>query len=612
MPEAISYLLRFPRPEWHGIEVEASFPTEGCAGLDLMMAVWTPGSYLLREFARHIEEIAAHGDDADRRLALTKLTKNRWRVSCAGQRRVTVRYRLYARELSVRTNFVDAGFCLINGAATFLTLADDGPRPHEVRLVLPPAWTVAVSALPAAPGGDAAAFRAADFAHLVDSPIYAGSAPVYRFEVEGRPHLLVNEGEEGPPWDGPRSARDVERVVREQLAFWGALPYERYVFFNLIAEGAGGLEHGDSSVLMTSRWRARSHEGWLEWLGLVSHELFHAWNVKRLRPADLDDLDYEREVYTRSLWQVEGVTSYYDDLLVHRAGLSSRGDYLRQLSKQIETLETTPGRHVQALADASFDTWIKFYRRDENFLNSAISYYTKGAVASFLLDARIRAATGGERSLDDVLRLAYRQFSGPRGYRRAELEAAASTVAGLDLAPWFASILDSTADLDYQEVLEWFGLRFGEAEAGESTPAGGGRSCDCRHPSLAAPDGPESARKRPENHAWLGVVVETQGGRIQVAEVRRGTPAHEAGVNVGDEILAIGEYRVPPDGLRERLKHYRPGETEALLVARRDRLLRLAVTFGAVPRPHFRLQPAPDATADQRRHLDDWLGPALA
>lgn len=583
MSEAISYLLRFPRPEWHGIEVEARFPTEGRAEIDLMMAVWTPGSYLMREFARHVEEIAAQPEDGDP-LPIAKLTKNRWRVGCAGLARVVVRYRLYARELSVRTNFVDAGFCLLNGAATFLTQAGDGRRPHDVRLELPAAWKVVVSALPASPSGEPASFRAADFDQLVDSPIYAGNAPVYSFEVGGRPHLLVNEGEAGAPWDGPRSARDTERVVEAQRAFWGGLPYRRYVFFNLIAEGSGGLEHGESSVLITSRWRARNQEGWLEWLGLVSHELFHAWNVKRLRPAELDCFDYEQEVYTRSLWQVEGVTSYYDDLLVHRAGLSSRGEYLRQLSKQIETLETTPGRHVQSLADASFDAWIKYYRRDENFLNAGISYYTKGAVASFLLDARLRVATDGARSLDDVMRLAYGRFSGQHGYQPEDLEAAASSVAGLDLAPWFAAVLDSTAELDYAEALAWFGLRFGESE--------------------------EAAKKRGEQVAWMGVVVELQGCRLLVSEVRRGTPAHEAGVNVGDEVLAIGGYRVPPDGLRERLKHYRPGERQTLLLARRERLVELPIAFGAPPRPRFRLEPEPGATPDQRRHLDAWLGAA--
>ncbi len=388
MSDAISYMVRVPRPESHGIEVEASFPTDGQAEIELMMAVWTPGSYLVREFARHVEEIAAAGEDGAA-LPIAKTAKNRWRVPSRGARRVTVRYRLYAHELSVRTNFVDSSFALINGAATFLNLAGGRHRPFEVRLALPARWRTAVAALPAA-DGDGPAFRADDFDQLVDSPIYAGNAAVHRFEVGGRPHSLVNEGEEeGSPWDGGRSAAEAERVVRQQLAFWGCLPYPRYVFFNLIAEGSGGLEHCDSSVLMTSRWRARNRDGWLDWLGLLSHELFHAWNAKRLRPAELDAFDYEREVYTPTLWQVEGVTSYYDDLLVHRAGLSTRGEYLRQLGKQIEALETAPGRHVQSLADASFDTWIKFYRRDENFLNSGISYYTKGAAVSFLLDASI-------------------------------------------------------------------------------------------------------------------------------------------------------------------------------------------------------------------------------
>jgi predicted metalloprotease with PDZ domain len=585
MSEAITCMVRVPRPEWHGIEVEASFPTEGRPEIELMMAVWTPGSYLVREFARHVEEIAATGENGCQ-LPISKTAKNRWRVPSRGARRVVVRYRLYARELSVRTNFVDSGFALINGAATFLALAGDSHRPYEVRLELPSRWRTAVAALPAAAGGGTG-FRAEDFDQLVDSPIYAGNGAVHRFEVGGRPHLLVNEGEEeGSPWDGGRAAAEAERVVRQQLAFWGCLPYPRYVFFNLIAEGSGGLEHRDSSVLMTSRWRTRNREGWLDWIGLLSHELFHAWNAKRLRPAEMDGVDYEREVYTPDLWQVEGITSYYDDLLVHRAGLSTRGEYLRLLGKQLEALETAPGRRVQSLADASVDTWIKFYRRDENFINSGISYYTKGAAVSFLLDALIRRATGGERSLDDVQRLAYQRFSGERGYRSEDLKSTAGEVAGSDLGPWFAAALDSTADLEYGEALDWYGLRFCEPEDSPKSPQAGGAG---------------------ESPAWLGVDAETEAGRLLVTVVKRGTPAHDAGVNAGDEILAIGDYRVPPAGLRERLKCYRPGEQATLLVARRERLVRLPVTFGAAPRPRFRLEADPAATAEQQRHLDDWL-----
>lgn len=592
MPEPISYTLRFPAPQTHYVEVEALVPTDGRPEVELLMAVWTPGSYMVREFARNLESVTAWSD-AGEPLPIAKTSKNRWRVKAEGSR-VTLRYRVYSREMSVRTNFVDEGFAILNGAPTFLTLAGGGKRPHDVRLVLPPQWRTAVSPLPLAPGEDVHAWRAADFDTLVDSPIYAGNAPVYRFEVKGKPHLLVNEGE-GNVWDGPRSAADVERITRELAAFWGVVPYERYVFFNLITESGGGLEHRDSCVLMTSRWKSRTREGYNDWLALVSHELFHAWNVKRLRPVELGPFDYEGEVYTRSLWFAEGVTSYYDELLVHRAGLTRRDDFLKKLSKQIEALQTTPGRLVQPLEESSFDAWIKYYRRDENSINTGISYYTKGSVVAFLLDARIRSATGGKRSLDDVLRLAWQRFSGERGFQPGELRAVVKEVAGTDLDPWMAHALESAEELDYSEALAWYGLRFVESEEENGNGNGGG--------SKEA----TSEKKDEEPPGWLGIESEVQAGRVIVTQVKRGTPAYEAGLNVGDELIAIGDYRVPPEGWKDRLKAYRPGQKDTLLVARRDRLMRLPIVFGEKPRLVWKLEPAPDATVEQRARLEDWL-----
>ncbi|MES1241440.1 MAG: PDZ domain-containing protein [Acidobacteriota bacterium] len=584
MPEPISYTLRFPSPQTHYVEVEAIVPTDGLPAIELMMPVWTPGSYMVREFSRNVEDLAAMAAmtamaGTGEPLPVSKTSKNRWRVETRGVSRVALRYRVYAREMSVRTNFVDEGFAILNGAATFLTLAGGSHRPHEVRVVLPPQWRSSVCPLPAT--GDT--YRAADFDALVDSPIYAGNAPVYRFEVDGRPHLLVNEGE-GTVWDGPRSAADAERIVREQAAFWGGLPYDRYVFFNLITEAGGGLEHRNSSVLMTSRWKSRTREGHRDWLELVSHELFHAWNVKRLRPAELGPFDYESEVYTRSLWFAEGTTSYYDALLVHRAGLSSRDELLKKLSKDIEALQTTPGRLVQALEESSFDAWIKYYRRDENSVNSGISYYTKGTAVSFLLDARIRQATGGRRSLDDVLRLAWRRYSGERGFQREDLRAAVEEVAGPGLGDWLTRALETTAELDYEPALAWYGLRFVESE-----------------------DADEKEKKEEEPAGWLGVDTEVQAGRLVVTQVRRETPAFDAGLNVGDEILGLGDYRVPPDGWDERLKAYRPGQKETLLLARRERLMRLPVVFGEKLRLRWKLEADPAATPEQRARLDDWL-----
>jgi predicted metalloprotease with PDZ domain len=419
------------------------------------------------------------------------------------------------------------------------------------------------------------------------------------------------------------------------------VPFDRYVIFNLVTEAGGGLEHKGSTVLMTSRWKARTEEGWRGWLGLVSHELFHAWNGKRLRPSALGPFDYEREVYTPSLWFVEGVTSYYDDLLVHRAGLSTREQYLERLGETVEAVQTTPGRLVQPLEDASFDAWIKYYRRDENTVNSGVSYYRKGALVAWLLDARLRRATAGAASLDDLLRTAWRRWSGARGYTAEELLALVAELGGEDTAAWLDAALGDAAELDYAPALEWLGLELGEKEetppkpalrdarsAGSSGLVGRGdeesaiqppepdpvesRSAGDEAAALHPPTSPEPAEGRgsddDEPAAWLGAAVEVRDGRLRVTEVRHGTPAFAAGVNVDDELVAVDDYRLPPDGLDERLKAYRPGDEVTLLVARRERLLRLPLTFGEEPEKLWYPRPAAAATAAQRQHRDAWLG----
>jgi predicted metalloprotease with PDZ domain len=595
MPDPISYTLRFPAPQTHYVEVEASVPTTRRPAVDLMMATWTPGSYMIREYARNLEAVSA-ANESGAALPIEKTAKNRWRVTTRGAARAVVRYRVYGREMTVRTNFVDAGFAMLNGAPTFLTLAEDGNRPHDVHVVLPAAWKTVVCPLPPPPGAaeGEGRFRAESFDALVDAPIYAGNPALYRFEAGGRPHLLLNEGE-GGVWDGPRSAVDVEKIVREQAAFWRVVPYPRYVFFNLLVEAGGGLEHRDSTVLMESRWATRRRKDYVDWLGLVSHEFFHAWNVKRLRPAALGPFDYENEVYTRDLWVVEGLTSYYDDLFVHRAGLSTRGELLKELSQDIETIQTTPGREVQSLEDASFDAWIKYYRKDENFNNTGISYYTKGAVVGFLLDAKIRRATNGKRSLDDALRLAYQRHSAERGFSSQEFRAALEEVAGVDLDSWLDRALSTTQELDYTEALDWYGLRFVESKAEDEDSGENGNNGDS----------PKDAPK--EAAGWLGVETEEREGRLFVKEVKRGTPAFDAGLNFDDEILGLGDYRVTPEGWKDRLKAYRPGETVEILVARRDRLVRLPATFGAKPQLRWKLAVDPGASAEQKGRLEAWL-----
>jgi predicted metalloprotease with PDZ domain len=584
-PEPIRYTVRFPAPATHYLEVEAQFPLESQASVEVFLPVWTPGSYLVREYARNIEAVQAF-EETGTRVAVEKTRKNRWRATLNGSRTVTFKYRVYCRELSVRTDWVDENFALLNGAATFFEPVGEPPREHTVRVELPAGWKTAVSGMDEI---EPNTFAAPDYDTLVDSPIFAGNPLVQEFEVAGIRHYIVNGGETRF-WDAPRALADTQKIVRQNLEMWGSLPYRKYLFLNLIVDASGGLEHRNSCTLMTSRYATRTPKTYLDWLALVSHEYFHAWNVKRLRPVELGPFDYEIEAYTRSLWIAEGFTEYYGGLNVRRAGLASDADYLGKgapneqwnasLSSLVTALQTTPGRLAQPLETSSFDAWIKLYRPDENTPNSAISYYVKGAVMAWLLDAKVRAATGGAKSLDDVMREAFRQYSGSHGYTTEQFVALAGDVAGTDLRPWFKQNLETTEELDYRPAMDWFGLHF---KAPEENKNGG--------------------RKK----AWIGAQTRNEAGRVIVRQIPLETPASQSDLSVEDEILAIDGYRVTPENLQQRLEQYQPGDSVQLLVARREKIVRLPLQLGEEPPRKWQIEPKPDATSEQKQRLAAWL-----
>jgi predicted metalloprotease with PDZ domain len=574
--EPIKYTLRFPAPHTHYVEVEATIPAARQPQLELFMAVWTPGSYLVREYARNVEWVAAKAPDG-RALEINKTAKNRWRVATGGLQSFMLTYRVYGREMTVRHNWIEDRFAMLNGAPTFITLVERGPRPHEVALELPAAWQKTMTSLD--PAGPPHCYRAADFDTLVDSPILAGNPAVYQFEVDGKQHYLVNEGESGV-FDGARAVQDVEKIVREYRRMWGFLPYERYFFLNMLTEAGGGLEHKGSTLLMASRWATSTRRRYLNWLGLVSHEYFHGWNVKRLRPVELGPFDYEHEVYTSGLWISEGFTDYYGDLAVHRAGLSTRDEYLRELSRAIDTLQTTPGRLSQSAEEASFDAWIRHYRADENSPNVAMSYYTRGAVIAWLLDAKVRRATSNVKSLDTVMRQAYQKFSGPRGFTEVDFRAVVEEVAGAAVAEWLKRAGGTTDELDYRDGLEWFGLRFA--------------------PSFRL------VSDRGE-FSWQGLRLRTEDNRLLVSNVYRGTAAYDSGLNVDDEIVAIGSFRVTPEQWEGRVEGLRVGERVPLLVARRDELRILEITIAKEPANEWRLTEATAVTDAQKLNVRAWL-----
>ena len=390
-----------------------------------------------------------------------------------------MRYRVYSREMSVRTNFVDSGFALIDGAATFLRLEGGPEAPYEVRLELPAAWKVSASPLaqlPPLPEAGDHAYRAEDFDTLIDSPIYAGNARTYPFEVAGKPHLLVNEGEDSV-WDGPRSAADAEKIVRTQVDFWGVAPYPRYVFFNLLTESGGGLEHKNACTLMSSRWRGPHPRGVsrLAGAGRATRSSTPGTASGCARSSSGRSTTSARSTPATSGWPRGSPPTTATSWCTGRAS-RPRKEYLKGLSKSIDTLQTTPGRLVQPLDESSFDAWIKFYRRDENSTNSGISYYTKGEVVAFLLDARIRRATGGRKSLDDALRLAFQRYSGEHGFRTEELRKTFEEVAGIDLGGWLHGAVETDGGARLQGGARLVRPALRGCRAGEERPRRAARS----------------------------------------------------------------------------------------------------------------------------------------
>jgi predicted metalloprotease with PDZ domain len=570
--DSILYIIRFPKPSTHYIEVEAEYPTHAQSQIDLTMAVWTPGSYLVREYSRNVENVTAR-TAAGKAVTVSKTQKNHWRVTTGGAASVIVSYRVYCREMGVRSNWVEDAFAMLNGAPTFITLADLARRPHDVRLELPAAWKTSMTGMPPVNDATPHHYRAPDFDTLVDSPIVAGNPAVFDFEVDGKKHYLVNTPAT-ESFDGRRAAADIRKIVEQDRKFWGALPYDKYLYLNMITESGGGLEHKNSQLIMNNRWATRTRKGYLSFLSLVSHEYFHAWNVKRLRPVELGPFDYEHEVYTKNLWISEGLTDYYGDVQLRRTGVSTEEEFLDVLSDAIEQLQTTPGRLVQPVEQASFDAWIKAYRPDENSPNVSISYYTKGEILGLVLDAKIRRATNGQKSLDDVMRLAFQRFSGEKGFTPQDFRNVTREIAGADFGDWFVKALETTEEVDYKEVLDWYGLRFKPAEnTGKAT---------------------------------LGVTTRVDGGRLVVSQVRRGSTGIDAGLNVDDEIIAIDEVRVRADQMATRLEQYQPGDTVTLLVARREQLMRIPVKLDADPGKAWRLEVRPDATADQNARRAAW------
>lgn len=574
----ISYSVSLAQCHAHQFELGLHIE-KPLASQRLSLPVWIPGSYLVREFARHLSGLEATQNG--RAVALRQLDKATWLAACETESPLTLRYRVYAFDTSVRAAYLDARRGFFNGTSLFLRVEGQENAAH--RLVvrdLPQGWQVA-SALRAT--GDLA-FEAQDYDELADHPVELGRFWRGRFEAGGVPHEYVVTGAL-PDFDGERLLADARRICDTQIAFWhgsGRPPFERYVFLhNLVEEGHGGLEHRASTALisprrdMPARGQAEANDGYVNLLGLISHEYFHAWNVKRLRPAEFTRYDYTRENYTELLWFFEGFTSYYDDLMLLRAGLIDVPRYLRLTARALGNVLATPGRRVQSVAESSFDAWVKYYRSDENTPNATVSYYAKGAMVALALDLQLRAEGSG--SLDEVMRALWSTSAGGPVDESA-IAAALARIGGRSYAPELAGWVHGRSELPLRELLEDAGVAWSEEAA-----------------TLAQ---------------RLGVKVsESALTGVKFTQVLRGGAAERAGIAAGDELLAIDAWRVRRLDDAQRLVPV--GEPRPWLLARDQQVLSVSVDLPdqtSAGTASVVLKPAAAATERALARRKAWLG----
>jgi predicted metalloprotease with PDZ domain len=583
-PLELSYTLAFPQPHTHLYEVTLAIANVATAELDLHLPTWTPGSYLQREYARHVQDFAA-SDEAGQALAWRKTDKATWRVTtgAGAPRTIRANYRVYANELATQTSHLDATHAYFNGASLFLYVASAKDRPHRIRFVTPEGWRVS-SPLALQPDADGW-YTASDYDRLIDAPTEIGTHRLLDFTVREKLHRVAIWGDFN--FDGERLKSDLAKIVEAGAQIFGGLPYEHYLFIIHVQPGiGGGTEHINSNVSMTTPAAFKTERGYKSFLGLESHEYFHHWNVKRIRPAALGPFDYQRENYTRGLWVSEGMTSYYGDLLLRRAGLTTVEEYLNGLATMLAVYEQTPGRFKQSAESASFDAWIKYYRPDENSPNTAMSYYTKGEILGLLFDLEIRARTGGAKSLDDVMRRLLENHGLPKpGFTDAELKATLDAVAGADLDSLWRSYVSGFEEIDFAALLSKAGLQLSKGY------------------QLGTP----YANNKTEKPGALGIRTRPAGDRVLVVNTLAGLPAYEGGLNTGDELVAIDGLRVDAANSLERLSDLRAGQRVRLTFFRRERLTSLELTAAPKPFDRYSIAPMKEASSAQTALRVAWL-----
>ncbi|MES2554530.1 MAG: PDZ domain-containing protein [Bacteroidota bacterium] len=559
--QSIKYALKMPKPQNHYFEVEMELRDFKASEVTVKMPVWAPGSYLVREFSRHVNYVKAV-DENNKELKVTKTAKNEWKIAKGKAKSVKVNYDVYAFELSVRTSFLDLSHGFVSGSSVFFYV--DGSQQLSGTLDVYPYSSFKTITTPLTKSaesvqGDGAAerFTFTNYDELVDSPIEIGNHELFYFQTGGTHHQVALYGLAN--YDMEQLKVDMEKITAAATDVFGQNPCKEYTFIiHNVINGQGGLEHANACVLSVNRWTYAPAE-YNNFLSLVAHEYFHLWNVKRIRPIELGPFNYDEENYTTLLWVMEGFTSYYDELLMVRAGYYSKEDYLRKLQGTINYVEGSTGSRVQSVAHASFDAWIKAYRPNENSGNTTMTYYSRGAMLASLLDAMIIDKFDAKKCLDHFMRYLYDEFyvKKKRGFTEVEFQQALETFMGEDMDAFFNDHVYGTKIPDFKTVFSKVAVNV----IYTGKPA-----------------------------ASFGASVAQEGGKTMVKSVRSGSTAEEAGISVGDEIIACNGIRVDQNTFDNFIASLVAGEYIELIVAREEIVLNLQAKMMTYERPGFRFE----------------------
>lgn len=578
----IRYALRREEPNRHYVAVRMEFDHASEAPVDLFLPIWTPGAYHIQDTAQWLVDLSAQGGTPPRPVPVERLEKARWRLH-PPRGPVEVRFRAYGHAMLTEALDVSDEHLFVN-AIRFLPFVD-GRRtePHEIALDVPAGWSVVTELSEIGPG--AHRYRAADYDELVDSPIDVGTPKVYSFAPLGIPHRLAVCGP-GGNLEPHRFLPDVERVVTETIRYVGESPLTSYTFFLHLHEASdGALEHGSSNSCVAPRFAYRPKSSYDRWLWIAAHEYFHLYLVKRIKPKAFLPYDYTREVYTRLLWLMEGSTDFASLLILRRAALLSPTKYLERLSEVAGNVLTLPGRHHQSLEEASLLAWIgTVYRPQEEAANRQVHYYFKGHLVTWMLDLELRERSENRLSFQDVLRTLWTEYGRPgRGIEEAEFPAIVERATGLNVEEFCRRFIAGTEELDLDRYARLAGLSFG-------------------------PIPPKREPEDDDEPGDLGAETRVTEGSLRVVSVRDGGPAQHAGLDPGDELVAIDGARIQPREFDELRRRFPSGTGATLTFFRRGYLASRTVTFGTAPPKKFRFSALPEATEKQRALYEGWIG----